>query len=313
MAILLKDALAPNLVQSIERNAAFIHGGPFANIAHGCNSVIATKTALALSDVVVTEAGFGADLGAEKFLDIKCRQSGLRPDAVAVVATVRALKMHGGVAAADLSTPDTAAVKAGGENLRRHIENLQSVGLRPVVGINHFQSDSYDEVAVIRELCDGLDVPVAVCSHWAKGGKGAEDLGRLIADELERGAPPVELLYEDSTSLADKIRTVAARFYRAADINLSPTAARSLAEFEKLGFGDLPVCIAKTQYSFTADPKEKGAPTGHILPVREARLAAGAGFVVAICGDIMTMPGLPRHPAALDMSVDADGVVHGLS
>ena len=313
MLVLLKDALAPNLVQSIEHNPAFIHGGPFANIAHGCNSVIATKTAMALSDVVVTEAGFGADLGAEKFLDIKCRQSGLRPDAVVVVATVRALKMHGGVAAADLAVPNLEAVRMGGENLHRHIENLQSVGLRPVVAINQFQTDTEGEFEIIKALCAKLQVPVALCHHWAEGGQGAEALGRLVAAELEREPASVELLYDDDLPLADKIRAVAKRFYRADDVSLSPAAAKSLAEFTELGYGDLPVCIAKTQYSFSADPTLKGAPTGHTLPVREARLAAGAGFVVAICGDVMTMPGLPRQPAALSMSVDPDGTVHGLS
>ena len=265
---------------------------------------------MALSDVVVTEAGFGADLGAEKFLDIKCRQAGLRPNAVVVVATVRALKMHGGVAAADLSTPDPEAVRRGGENLRRHIENLKSIGLRPVVAVNHFQTDTDAEFDAVSELCQALGVPVAPCNHWTEG---AEALGRLIAAELERDPAPVDLLYDDALPLEDKIRAVATRFYRADDINLSPAAAKSLAEFTELGYGDLPVCIAKTQYSFSADPTLKGAPTGHRLPVREARLAAGAGFVVAICGDVMTMPGLPRHPAALSMSVDPDGTVHGLS
>ncbi|MEQ9811306.1 MAG: formate--tetrahydrofolate ligase [Azospirillaceae bacterium] len=313
LTVLLKDALAPNLVQSIEHAPAFIHGGPFANIAHGCNSVIATRAALALNDVVVTEAGFGADLGAEKFLDIKCRQSGLRPDAVVIVATVRALKMHGGVAAGDLGVENVAAVAAGTANLRRHIANLRQFGLHPVVAINHFGSDTRAEIEAIDEACAELDAPVALCRHWAQGGQGAEELARLVQAELARERTEIRLLYPDEMPLDEKIRTVATRLYGADDIALAPAAARALEEFTALGYGDLPVCIAKTQYSFSGDPTLKGAPEGHVLTVREVRLSAGAGFVIAVCGDIMTMPGLPRVPAALGIGIDENGVIHGLS
>ncbi|WP_416234164.1 formate--tetrahydrofolate ligase [Marinobacter sp. JSM 1782161] len=312
MAILLRDALQPNLVQSLEHNPVFIHGGPFANIAHGCNSVMATRYALNLNDIVVTEAGFGADLGAEKFIDIKCRQSGLRPDAVVLVSTVRALKMQGGVARKQLDTPDVAAVYAGGANLTRHIRNLLSFGLTPVVAINHFPGDTEAEVEAVRDLCRDWQVPAVVASHWAEGGDGATELAQAVLDQLAQGSPEVQLLYPDSASLQDKIETIATRVYDAAGIDVSTAAARQLADFEQMGFGHLPVCIAKTQYSFSADPNRRGAPTGHVLPVREARLCAGAGFVVAICGDIMTMPGLPRHPAALNMGLNADGDIYGL-
>jgi len=313
MAVLLKDALAPNLVQTLENNPAFIHGGPFANIAHGCNSVMATDTALRLNDVVVTEAGFGADLGAEKFLHIKCRQSGLRPHAVVVVATVRALKMHGGIAKGDLAKPDPEAVRRGGSNLRRHLTNLQKFGLAPVVAINRFTEDSATELDVVRALCDGLDVPVALASHWAEGSQGSEDLARLVTERLDGPAPDLRFLYPDDMSLSDKIQTVAQEIYGAADISLDWLAQRGLAEITDQGYGHLPVCIAKTQYSFSADPTAKGAPEGHTLPVREVRLAAGAGFVVAICGDIMTMPGLPREPAALHIGLGAGGEIVGLT
>uniref|UniRef100_UPI00389936C3 formate--tetrahydrofolate ligase n=1 Tax=Marinobacter bohaiensis TaxID=2201898 RepID=UPI00389936C3 len=312
MAILLRDALQPNLVQSLEHNPVFIHGGPFANIAHGCNSVMATRYALNLNDIVVTEAGFGADLGAEKFIDIKCRQSGLRPDAVVLVCTVRALKMQGGVARKQLDTPDVAAVYAGGANLTRHIRNLLSFGLTPVVAINHFPGDTEAEVEAVRDLCRDWQVPAVVASHWAEGGDGATELAQAVLDQLAQGSPDVQLLYPDCASLQDKIETIATRVYDAAGIDVSTAAARQLADFEQMGFGHLPVCIAKTQYSFSADPNRRGAPTGHVLPVREARLCAGAGFVVAICGDIMTMPGLPRHPAALNMGLNADGDIYGL-
>jgi len=313
MAVLLKDALQPNLVQTIEHSPAIIHGGPFANIAHGCNSVTATKTALALNDVVVTEAGFGADLGAEKFLDIKCRQSGLRPDAVVLVCTIRALKMQGGAAKSGLDAPDPEAVRRGAANLRRHIANLQQFGLSPIVAINHFVKDTEAEVAVVRELCADMGAEAVLAMHWAEGGQGAADLARAVMAALEQPAPEVELLYPDEMGLADKVRTVATRLYGAADISVSDAAKRSFAEFEALGYGHLPVCIAKTQYSFSADPALLGAPEGHVLPVREARLSAGAGFVVAVCGDIMTMPGLPRRPAALEIGLDADGRIKGLS
>ena len=313
MAVLLKDALQPNLVQSIEHAPALIHGGPFANIAHGCNSVMATKTALALSDIVVTEAGFGADLGAEKFLDIKCRQSGLRPDAVVLVATVRALKMQGGVAKDALSEPDPDAVKRGAVNLERHIDNLKRFGLTPVVAINHRLDDSEAEVAAVKAICEAAGVPCEVSKHWAEGGAGAEDLARAVKAQLDAGSPDVELLYPDDASLEDKIRTIATRLYRAGDVEFAPAARKAMGQFEALGYGDLPVCIAKTPYSFSADPALLGAPDGHSLPVREIRLSAGAGFIVAICGDIMTMPGLPRKPSALGVKLNGDGLIEGLS
>jgi len=313
MATLLKDALQPNLVQSIDHSPAFIHGGPFGNIAHGCNSVIATKAALALNDIVVTEAGFGADLGAEKFLDIKCRQSGLRPDAVVLVATIRALKMQGGVKKADLDTPDPDAVRRGGANLRRHVENLRQYGLNPIVAINHFIKDSANEIAAVHELCEEVGIEVKVSRHWAQGGAGAADLARAVLDRLETDTLHVELLYPDDRPLGDKIATVARRIYRAEGVQLSETARKQIGQFEEMGYGNLPVCIAKTQYSFSADPALLGAPEGHTLPVREVKLSAGAGFVVAVCGDIMTMPGLPRNPAALNIRLDETGLIHGLS
>lgn len=313
MAVLLKDAMAPNIVQSLEHNPVFIHGGPFANIAHGCNSVIATRTALALSDVVVTEAGFGADLGAEKFLDIKCRQSGLRPDAVVLVATIRALKMHGGVARNALSTPDPDAVKAGIVNLKRHVENLQGFGLTPIIAINHFVTDTSEEVGLVKSACEALGVEAVEARHWAEGSDGTIDLARAVARRLEGGSPKVTLAYENDAPLADKVRAVATKVYRAGEVEFAPTASRQLQEFEDMGYGHLAVCIAKTQYSFSADPTAFGAPTGHSLFVREVRLSAGAGFVVAVCGDIMTMPGLPRRPAALDIGFDESGEITGLT
>jgi len=313
MAVLLKDALAPNLVQTIEHNPAFIHGGPFANIAHGCNSVMATKAALKLADVVVTEAGFGADLGAQKFLDIKCRQSGLRPDAVVLVATVRALKMQGGVSKDDLGTPDVGALERGSVNLHRHIENLRKYGITPVVAINHFVHDSEDEVAALQRICAQAGVSCAVSRHWAEGGEGARDLASVVKQALDTGSPEVKLLYPDEMPLADKVETIAKEIYRADGIVLSKSAAANLREFEKLGAGNLPICIAKTQYSFSTDAKKQGAPIGHSVEVREARLSAGAGFIVAICGDIMVMPGLPRQPAALEIGLDENGEIVGLA
>ena len=301
MAVLLKDALAPNLVQSLEHNPAFIHGGPFANIAHGCNSVMATQAALGLNDVVVTEAGFGADLGAEKFLDIKCRQSGLRPDAIVLVATVRALKMHGGIGKDELSTPDPGAVEAGALNLARHVENLQGFGINPVVAINHFTHDTPEELAMVEQTCESLGVEVVQARHWAEGSEGTVDLARAVARKLDGPSPEVTLTYDDEASLADKIRAVAQKIYRADDIDVSAPAARQLKEYETMGYGHLPVCIAKTQYSFSADAAAKGAPEGHTLPVREARLSAGAGFVVAGvrgCHDhagLAAPPGGPGH------------------
>jgi formate--tetrahydrofolate ligase len=312
MAALLRDALMPNLVQTIAGSPALVHGGPFANIAHGCNSVIATRLGLKLADVVVTEAGFGADLGAEKFLDIKCRSAGLAPSCAVVVATVRALKMHGGVARADLGREDPAAVARGVVNLLRHIENLRGFGLPVVVALNRFDSDTEAEFAVVHEATGRLGVETLLCTHWSDGAKGAANLAaavqRLIAGKQARFAP----LYPDAMPLAEKLRTIAQRIYRAADIAIAPAAAKRLAMFEVRGFGNLPVCIAKTQYSFTADPTVLGAPEGFELPVRSVRLSAGAGFVVAICGDIMTMPGLPRIPAAEAIRLDADGMIEGL-
>ncbi|MDV2077432.1 formate--tetrahydrofolate ligase [Marinobacter xestospongiae] len=312
LAILLRDALQPNLVQSLEHNPVFIHGGPFANIAHGCNSVMATRYALSLNDVVVTEAGFGADLGAEKFIDIKCRQSGLSPDAVVLVCTVRALKMQGGMRKVDLARPDLAALHEGAANLERHILNLRQFGLTPVVSINRFPTDAEEELIAIQAICRELGVNAVVANHWALGGAGATDLAQAVLDQMAEGSPEVQPLYPDHWTLVEKIETIASRLYHAGDVAFSADARRQLEEYQQLGFGHLPVCIAKTQYSFSADPKLRGAPSGHTLPVREVRLSAGAGFVVAVCGDIMTMPGLPRRPAALDMGLNAEGDVYGL-
>lgn len=311
MTILLKDAVHPNMVQTLGGTPALVHGGPFANIAHGCNTVVATRAALGLADIVVTEAGFGADLGAEKFLDIKCRQSGLRPDAVVLVCTARALKMHGGAAQEDLATPSPERVRAGTANLARHVANLQQFGLQPVVAVNRFAADTDAEIAAIEAAAAELDTEAVAATHWADGGTGATALGEAVLRRLESPAA-VELLYPDAMPLPEKLRTVATRIYGAADIELAPAAAQELDTLASLGYGRLPVCIAKTQYSFSADPKALGAPSGHTLPVREVRLAAGAGFVVAICGAVMTMPGLPRRPAALDIGLDASGAVVGL-
>jgi formate--tetrahydrofolate ligase len=312
MTALLRDAMQPNLVQTLEHTPAFVHGGPFANIAHGCNSVIATQTALKLSDYVVTEAGFGADLGAEKFFDIKCRQTGLAPSAAVIVATVRALKMHGGVARADLAAENVAAVSAGMPNLLRHIENVRKFGVPATVAINHFTADTEEEVAAIIERCRQVGVRAHVCRHWADGGKGAQDLAREVIALCNSGAADFKPLYPSEGSLAGKIRTIAREIYRAADISLSADADKKLKQYEADGFGDLPICMAKTQYSFTAEPDVRGAPTGFILPVRDVRLSAGAGFVVALCGDLMTMPGLPREPAAYRIRVDERGEIEGL-
>ena len=311
-AALLTDALQPNLVQSLEGNPAFVHGGPFANIAHGCNSVVATRAALALSDVVVTEAGFGADLGAEKFLNIKCRQSGLRPAAAVLVCTVRALKLHGGIVASDLAEPNVAAVRAGAANLTRHIDNLRRFGLAPVVAINRFASDTDAELAAVEDVAAAGGAASVVATHWENGGAGAEALAGAVLDTLNGQRSDVQLLYPDDLPLREKLYTVATRIYGASAVALDAAAERQLDDFERLGYGHLPVCVAKTQYSFSADQRAFGAPSGHVLPVREARLCAGAGFVVAICGNIMTMPGLPRRPAALDIGLDEDGRVAGL-
>lgn len=311
MAVLLAQAIKPNLVQTLEGNPALVHGGPFANIAHGCNSVIATRTGLKLADYVVTEAGFGADLGAEKFFDIKCRQSGLRPDAVVIVATVRALKMNGGVAKSDLGHPDVEAVRRGAINLVRHIENVRQFGVPTVVAINRFHSDGDDELAAVSAIAEAHETEAIMCTHWSDGGAGAEQLARrvaAIADAPSQFAP----LYDDAMPLFEKINTVATRIYRAEAAVASPEVHAQLARWEEAGYGHLPVCIAKTQYSFSTDPAALGAPTGHIVSVRDVRLSAGAGFVVAICGEIMTMPGLPRVPAAESIRVDNDGRIQGL-
>ena len=310
MAALLRDALQPNLVQTLEGSPALVHGGPFANIAHGCNSVMATRLGLKLADIVVTEAGFGADLGGEKFLDIKCRAAGLRPACCVVVATVRALKMHGGVARSELAQEDAAAVARGGVNLTRHVENMAKFGLPVVVAINHFTGDTPAEYEAVAAAVPGVEV--VACSHWADGAAGAEALAHAVVRRIEDGMADFRLLYPDGMSLTDKLRMVAQEIYRASDIVVAPSAAKRLMAFENAGFGHLPVCIAKTQYSFTTDPAMLGAPEEHILPVREVRLSAGAGFVVAICGDIMTMPGLPRHPAAEVIGLGLDGRVKGL-
>ncbi|RCW88883.1 formate-tetrahydrofolate ligase [Paracoccus lutimaris] len=311
MTVLLRDALQPNLVQTLENNPALVHGGPFANIAHGCNSVTATRTALALSDYVVTEAGFGADLGAEKFLDIKCRLAGLSPDAVVLVATVRALKMNGGVARADLGAENVAALQAGCANLGRHIENMRGFGLPVVVAINHFTTDTEAEIAALQDYCRTHGVRAVLCRHWAEGGAGAEDLARAVV-EMSATHTNFAPLYPDEMPLWDKIETICKRIYRADHVEAAPGVCERLAAWQKAGYGHLPVCMAKTQYSFSADPKALGAPEGFMIPLREVRLAAGAGFVVAICGEIMTMPGLPREPAALRIGLDGQGQVQGL-
>jgi len=311
MAVLLKDAIEPNLVQTLEGTPAFVHGGPFANIAHGCNSVIATRAGLKLADYVVTEAGFGADLGAEKFFDIKCRQAGLKPAAAVVVATVRALKMNGGVAKADLGKPDAEAVRRGGVNLARHLENVRQFGVPAVVAVNRFTTDTEAELAVIAEIAAAQGTEAILCTHWADGGAGAEALAEAVV-RLADGGGQFAPLYPDALGLFEKINTVATRIYRAEEAVAEPSVMAQLKRWEEAGYGHLPVCMAKTQYSFSTDPAALGAPTGHIVPVREVRLAAGAGFVVAICGEIMTMPGLPRVPAAEGIRIGADGQVEGL-
>ncbi|GJE49497.1 Formate--tetrahydrofolate ligase [Methylobacterium tardum] len=313
MTVLLKDALQPNLVQTLEGNPALIHGGPFANIAHGCNSVIATRAGLRLADYTVTEAGFGADLGAEKFLDIKCRQAGLAPSAVVVVATIRALKMHGGVDKKNLGGENIDALEKGFANLARHVTNLRGFGLPVVVGVNHFHADTDAEHAKLKELCrERLDVEAITCRHWAEGGAGAEELARAVVKLSQAEPAPIRHAYETESRLTDKIRAIATKLYGAADIQIETKAAGKLATFEKDGYGHLPICMAKTQYSFSTDPTLMGAPEGHIVGVRDVRLSAGAGFVVAICGEIMTMPGLPRVPAADTIRLDANGQIDGL-
>ena len=313
VTVLLKDAFQPNLVQSIEHNLAFIHGGPFANIAHGCNSVVATQTALKMADVVVTEAGFGADLGAEKFLDIKCRQSGLRPDAVVLVATIRAMKMQGGVSKNDLSEPNPEAVAAGGVNLQRHIQNMKKFGVQPVVALNHFVHDTADEVSEIQKICDSENVEMCLSKHWAEGGACAEGLAKAVKTILDGPKSKVTLMYSDDMKLKAKVEAVAKEIYRADGVTFSREASGAIRKIEKMGFGHLPICVAKTQSSFSTDAKQLGAASGHTVEVREATLNAGAGFVVMVCGAIMRMPGLPRHPAALDIGLDDDGQIVGLA
>lgn len=315
MTVLLKDAFQPNLVQTLEGSPAFVHGGPFANIAHGCNSVIATKAALSLGDFVVTEAGFGADLGAEKFLDIKCRIANLKPSAVVIVATLRALKMHGGVAKADLGLENIPALREGFANLARHIENIRKYGLEPLVAINHFSADTEAETAELQRLVqEKSGAEALICRHWEMGGKGAEELARRVVSMTENpdSAARFKPIYPGSLPLIEKMRVVAREIYRAADIAIAPEAAEKLRRFEEAGHGHLPICVAKTQSSFSADPKLIGAPTGHIVPVRDCVLSAGAGFIVMICGDVLRMPGLPREPAAERIHLDANGVVQGL-
>jgi formate--tetrahydrofolate ligase len=312
MTALLKDALAPNLVQTLEGTPAFVHGGPFANIAHGCNSVLATTTALKLTDYTVTEAGFGADLGGEKFLDIKCRKTGLAPDCVVLVATIRALKMHGGVKKEDLKTENLKALAAGITNLARHVENMRKFGLVPVISINRFSADSPAEIDLVKNACAKLGVEAVMADHWAMGGEGAADVARAVVKVAESGKSKLKLLYPDEMPLLEKIRTIAREIYRAKDIAMESSVRDQLASFEAMGYGKLPVCIAKTQFSFTTNPDLKGAPEDHTIPVREVRLSAGAEFVVAVCGDIMTMPGLPRVPAADSIDVGPDGKIVGL-
>ena len=313
MTVLLKNALMPNLVQTLENNPAIIHGGPFANIAHGCNTVIATKTGLKLADYVVTEAGFGADLGAEKFLDIKCRKAGLTPSVVVIVATVRALKSHGGVEKADLNKEDVAAVEKGFENLQRHIENIQSFGLQTIVAINSFTLDTEAEGKVISDGCEKMGVKAILCSHWANGGAGTLELAEEVVKICESSDPSkFKFMYEDNISLEEKIRSVAQKIYRADDIVIDKSVSDQLKGFEESGYGNLPICIAKTQYSFSTNPSLRGAPKGFTVPVREVRLSAGAGFIVVVTGQIMTMPGLPKVPSANSIMLDEKGLIQGL-
>jgi formate--tetrahydrofolate ligase len=312
MTVLLKDAMQPNLVQTLENNPAFVHGGPFANIAHGCNSVIATKTALKLADYVVTEAGFGADLGAEKFLDIKCRKAGIAPSAVVLVATIRAMKMNGGVAKEDLNAENIAAVEEGCANLGRHIENLKQYGVPVVVAINHFTLDTDAEIAACQKYVESQGAEAIVCKHWAHGSEGTKDLATKVVDIIDKGEAKFTTLYPDAMPLLEKIETIAKKIYRADEVIADQTIKDQLKAWEEAGYGELPICIAKTQYSFSTDPNLRGAPTGHNIPIREVRLSAGAGFIVAICGAIMTMPGLPRQPAAEVIMLNESGDIEGL-
>jgi formate--tetrahydrofolate ligase len=312
MTVLLKEALKPNLVQTLENNPAFIHGGPFANIAHGCNSVLATSTALKLADYVVTEAGFGADLGAEKFIDIKCRKSGLRPAAVVIVATVRALKFHGGADLKEINKENLAALEKGVANLERHVSNVRNqYGLPCIVSVNHFTADTDAEHALLAKKMASLEVPLVLARHWAEGGAGAADLARKVVEIADKGAPNFRFVYEEKQSLWDKVKTIATKIYGAADISADSKIRARFEELQK-SYGQYPVCIAKTQYSFSTDPSLRGAPSGHMVNIREVRLAAGAEFIVVVCGDVMTMPGLPKVPSADKIDIDAQGRVVGL-
>ncbi|MDA7847370.1 formate--tetrahydrofolate ligase [Candidatus Pelagibacter sp.] len=312
MTVLLKDAIRPNVTQTLENNPAIIHGGPFANIAHGCNSVIATKTGLKLADYVVTEAGFGADLGAEKFLDIKCRKSDLKPSCVVIVATIRALKMHGGVAKDDLKKENVEALKKGLANLQRHVENVKKFGLPVAVAVNHFIKDTDNEVKALIEFCDTIGVKASLCTHWANGGEGTKELASHVAELCDKNEDKFKFLYESKTPLFKKIETIAKEIYRADEVIADTKIRDQLKSFEDAGYGDFPICIAKTQYSFSTDPSLKGAPTGHSLPIREIKLSSGAEFIVVICGAVMTMPGLPRVPAADSIKLNKDGEIEGL-
>ena len=312
MTVLLKEAIRPNITQTLENNPAIIHGGPFANIAHGCNSVIATKAGLKLADYVVTEAGFGADLGAEKFLDIKCRKSDLKPSCVVIVATIRALKMHGGVAKDDLKNENVEALKKGLVNLERHVENVKKFGLPVAIAVNHFIKDTDDEVKALVDFCNKLGIKASLCTHWANGGEGTKELASHVADLCEKNENKFKFLYESKTPLFKKIETIAKEIYRANEVIADTKIRDQLKSFEEAGYGELPICVAKTQYSFSTDPNLKGAPTGHSLPIREIRLSSGAEFIVVVCGAIMTMPGLPRVPAADSIKLNKKGEIEGL-
>ena len=312
MTVLLKDAIRPNVTQTLENNPAIIHGGPFANIAHGCNSVIATKAGLKLADYVVTEAGFGADLGAEKFLDIKCRKSNIKPNCVVIVATIRALKMHGGVAKDELKSENVEALKKGLVNLQRHIENIKKFGLPVAVAVNHFVDDTENEVKELIKACEKMGVKAKLCMHWAKGGEGTKDLASHVVELIDQNKSNFKFLYEDSFPLFGKIEKVAKEIYRASEVIADTKVREQLKNFEEQGYGNLPICVAKTQYSFSTDPNLKGAPSGHVLPIREVRLSSGAEFIVVICGAIMTMPGLPRVPAANSIKLNDKGEIEGL-
>jgi formate--tetrahydrofolate ligase len=312
MTALLKDAMQPNLVQTLENNPCFMHGGPFANIAHGCNSVLATTTALKLADYVVTEAGFGADLGAEKFFDIKCRKAGLSPDAVVLVATIKALKMQGGVPKTELGAVNVEALEAGLKNLGRHLRNIAQFGVPAVVAVNRYTADSDAEVSAVQKYCENFGVKAVNCTHWTDGGAGATELAKVVAELADSGAAQFRTLYSDELPLWEKVKRVATKIYGAEDIIADKKVRAQLAQFEELGYGHYPVCMAKTQYSFSTDPNLLGAPIGHHVPIREVRLAAGAEFVVIVCGEIMTMPGLPRKPAADGISVNKEGRIEGL-